>query len=448
MTQSIRAYANNNDAYVPEMWAQETLMILESRMVATQLVHRDFEPEVARVGDLVNTRRPATFSAKRKVDGDAVTVQDATATNIQVPMDQHLHTTFIIYDGEGSKSFKQLVNEYLAPAASSLAEAADQVVLGQVYQALAYQVGKIGTSIGVSTVVAARQMLETNRVPGNMRSMIVTPAQEAALLNLEAFTSAEKIGDEGTALREGSIGRKYGFNIYACQNAPTISGVSYVSGAINFAAGYAAGTTALTVDGFSAAIANGSWCTIDGKAYRITGTTGGATPTALAIADGLVDAVADNAVIRVYAVGAINLAAGYAAGYNKAIAYDTAGYTLKKGQLVSDASGNKYSILDTPSSTQMFLERSLAAAVADDAVLGLGPNGDFGMAFHKNAIAFVNRPLATPAAAVRTAVMNFNGISVRVTMDYDSQYQGTRVTLDMLCGVKVLDSRMIAPVVS
>lgn len=48
-------HANDNDAFVPEIWAQEGLAILEENMVAANLVHRDFENEIARFGDVVNT---------------------------------------------------------------------------------------------------------------------------------------------------------------------------------------------------------------------------------------------------------------------------------------------------------------------------------------------------------------------------------------------------------
>ena len=106
---SLALYANSLDAYVPELWANESLAILMENMVVANLVHRDFQDEVASFGDVVNTRKPAEFSAKRKTANDDITLQDASATNVQVPLDQHFHTSFIIRDEEWSKSFKDLV---------------------------------------------------------------------------------------------------------------------------------------------------------------------------------------------------------------------------------------------------------------------------------------------------------------------------------------------------
>jgi len=57
----ITCYANDNDAFIPEIWAMEGLRILEANLVMAGLVHRDFSASVANFGDVVNTRRPANF---------------------------------------------------------------------------------------------------------------------------------------------------------------------------------------------------------------------------------------------------------------------------------------------------------------------------------------------------------------------------------------------------
>ena len=114
-------FGTNGRAYIPEVWAQESLMILEDNMIVGNLVHRDFEDEIKDFGDVVNTRKPGTFTAKRKGANDDVTVQDASATKVQVKLNQHLHTTFRLRDSQMSLSFKDLVAEFLRPAVVSIA---------------------------------------------------------------------------------------------------------------------------------------------------------------------------------------------------------------------------------------------------------------------------------------------------------------------------------------
>jgi hypothetical protein len=447
----VAAFANSNDAYIPEVWAQESLMILENEMVMAQLVHRDFENEIAQFGDTVNTRKPADFEGKRKVDGDDVTNQDATATNVPVVLDQHIHTSFIIYDGEESKGFKKLRDEYLVPAVISIAQTADEVIAGELYQFINTNAGKLGTDPTVPTLTRLRRVMTNNKCPLRGRNLVIPAGIEESFLGIDTFHEADKVGDDGSALREGSLGRKFGFQIFMSQNMPDLSGTKdTVVGAVNNAAGEAAGQTDITVDGFSALIANGTWCTIAGDMtpQLITATVGGTTVTQLTISPGLQYGVIDDAVVTLYDPFEVNLGAGYAANWTKPMVVDGLTNALEKGQLVSQgvsvAALKKYGLINTPTTTEVTLNRALETALADDGDLFPGPNGKYGFAFHRNAVSFVNRPLAQPeeGSGVKSFVAAYNGVAIRVTIAYDSVKQGHRVTVDMLCGVKTLDSAL------
>ena len=95
----LACFDNDNTAFIPELWASEGLAILQENMVIANLVHRDFENEIRQFGDVVNTRRPGTFQIRRKQDGTTLQGQDATATNVKVPLDQWFYTSFTIKDG-------------------------------------------------------------------------------------------------------------------------------------------------------------------------------------------------------------------------------------------------------------------------------------------------------------------------------------------------------------
>lgn len=114
--------ANDNDAYIPERWTQEGVMILEENMVMAGLVHRDFNFEVAQFGDVVNTRKPGEFNISRKTDADNIVTQDASSTNIQVPLDQHFYTSRasrIVSDAlEPVRAFRRPTRSAFAPSSS------------------------------------------------------------------------------------------------------------------------------------------------------------------------------------------------------------------------------------------------------------------------------------------------------------------------------------------
>lgn len=53
-----------NTFLTPDIIAKEALMVLENNLVMAGLVHRDYSPEFAKVGDTITIRKPAKFIAK------------------------------------------------------------------------------------------------------------------------------------------------------------------------------------------------------------------------------------------------------------------------------------------------------------------------------------------------------------------------------------------------
>ncbi len=455
----ILAYANDLDAFIPELWANESLMIFEENMVMAALVHRDFEPLVAQFGDIVNTRKPADFTSKRKTNADEVTVQDATAANVAVPLDQHLHVSFLIKDGEDSKSFKQLVEEFVRPAMIANARAVDQILSGQVYQFLANAAGDLETAADKAAIIDTRRVMNENKVMERPRNLVVGTQAEADLLNVEAFTDADRVGDEGTAQREASLGRKFGFDIFMAQNTPEITsqGTIVAGMLVNDAAGNAKGDTVITVDGAvtDTDVPLGSWVQIagDDAPQRVTARTDVANAVVeITISPGLYSAVVNDAAITVYDEGEVNLVAGYAIGFAKEIVVDgfVAG-DLEVGRLVAfGVQTNLYAIIEVNGIVGITLDRPLDVAIADDDNVNVGPEGSFNFAFHRNALALVNRPLATPRAGTGAlaSVSSLNNISMRTVITYDGTKQGHLVTLDLLVGIKPLDVALGAVMLS
>lgn len=454
-------YANSLDAYIPELWAQESVAILVENMVIANIVHRDFSDQVAAFGDIVNTRKPAEFTAVRKTDADSVTVQDASATNIQVPLDQHFHTSFMIKDGEESKSFKQLRDEYLEPAILSIAQAIDKVLLGESHQFWQNAEGVRGgltTGNIIQYIVQTRKRMNINKAPETNRNFILTPTTEATALQVSTFHEADKVGDEGTALREASLGRKFQFNMYMCQNAASTTGcpVNASNPLIDLVGGYPIGTTVIHVDTAGSALKVGHWISVGGVLHHVTALgTLSTQDIDVTIDPGLRVAVADDAVVTIGGECLVDFSAGYLAGYSKEIVVDTITGIIPVGTLVSFATpgspnvvkGEKYSVIATSetgsNTTGITLNKPLDVALVNNDEIHLGPPAEHSFAFHRNAIALVSRPLAAaPAGLALSSVASANGVGVRVTITYNGSQQGVLVTVDLLCGIQVLDTAL------
>lgn len=455
--------ANSLDAFVPEMWAMESVAILVENMVAANLVHRDFEPLFARFGDVVNTRKPAEFNAKRKTNEDSVTVQDSSATNIAVKLDQHVHTSFLIRDGEETKSFKSLVDEYLNPASISMARFVDQIVLAQAIQYIGNQAGTLGgltKTNAVETISNTGLVLNKNKAHITGRQIIWTPEAEALVVQNAVFHEADKRGDtEG--LRNASIGRKLNFDHWMGQNASQpLTLATSTTGAIN-AGSLTKGTTTITVDGFTGAVVEqGAWLSINGKVYQSQDAVQAASDTtSIVLTYGLLEDVADNDVITVYdEANNVDLASGYAKGFAKGILIDDGSgalpSTIQVGQAVSFGALDNYTVIEvTLGATEatIVLDRPLDAALVDNAIVNYGPDGGgLNFAFHRNALSLVIRPLQLPrqGTGAVAGLANFKGVTMRVVITYDGNKQGHLVTLDFLAGVKVLDTDLGAVVLT
>lgn len=66
------------------------------------------------------------------------------------------------------------------------------------------------------------------------------------------------------------------------------------------------------------------------------------------------------------------------------------------------------------------------------------------LAFHRNAFAFVNRPMALPSGGADGYVETYNGLSIRVTRGYDMKTKQETISFDILYGVKTIHPELAA----
>lgn len=207
-----------NTFITPSIIAREALMVLRNNAVMANLVHRDYSSEfVAGVGDTITIRKPTKFEAKEFTS--EIEVQDATESSTTIKMDKHLDVSFSVTAKDMQMNIKDFSAQLLTPAMQAFADKIDKYLL-----ALAGAVSnKVVQASNVTRedIVAARKFLTANAVPMTERRFVYNSDTEADLLNTDLFISAEKVGDTGTALREASLGRKFGMDFYVDQNMDT-----------------------------------------------------------------------------------------------------------------------------------------------------------------------------------------------------------------------------------
>ena len=204
-----------NTILTPEIIAREALMVLRNNAVMANLVHRDYSSEfVAGVGDTVTIRKPATFQAKEFAS--TIEVQDATETGVAVKMDKLLDVSFAVTAKQMALDIENFSAQLLVPAMQAFADKIDSYLLGLKADITSKHTA---TEDMHSDIVDTRAYLTQNAAPLADRRFVYNSATEAKLLKTDLFVNASKVGDEGTALREASLGRKFGMDFYVDQNA-------------------------------------------------------------------------------------------------------------------------------------------------------------------------------------------------------------------------------------
>lgn len=452
MTDNIYTFVhdNNNAALIPQIWANEALMVLDDSLVLGGLINRQYEDLVAEYGDTVNCHRPAKFVGRRKGSGD-VSIQDATVANVPVKLDQHIHVSFTLSDRDLSLSMKNLVELYLTPALRGQARFIDQAIGNQIYALGAgrgYGVGKLDAALNASTIGAARGALDKKFVPQEDRFLVVTPDATTDILADAQLTSAQVVGDGGAAMKEAVLGKRFGFNIFQSTLLPTVTDAAAAWTGVNTNT-EDKGATAIEITSGPATgvIVAGTWVVINGLPYivdSLTAANGNTTVINLA-SPGLTVAVPAGSVVT--AVAGTTASASWTANATDIVDIPIAG-TAHRGQGVNIA-GNLYGAQDTIGANGLVTNRPHGSNIANGATIGLGPNGCIGMAGYKNGIGLITRPLMLPMTnAVNSAVASFNNLALRVTIAYLAQQQKHLVTVDSLMGLATFDSDMILPVYS
>ena len=451
---------DGTDLYAPALWARESLIILQENMVAAANVKKSFSNEIARFGDTVNTRRPTIISTTRKTPNQAVTETGTDATPVKIVLNQHVYNSFLIYDATRAKSFKDLVTEFIHPAAIGMAEQIDRTVLSMTNQiVMTNRVGQLQSitpSNARALLVSARQALNTQKAPDtNERVMIWGSSAESQVLNSDLFVKALERGHGGRALDRGAIGHVFGMMNHLDQNISSVSPLfpQVATGTItgSIAAG-ATGSQTCVISGYSVVV--GSFATVAGDANpkEISARTFSTNTTAITFTQPMDNATVATAGVTVYKPFTFDV--GYAAGYTNEVLLDgNAGNPPQIGQgIATGTTGGANRAIYTAvavtavTSTQwsVLLDRPLDNAVSSSDPAFPMPAGGYNLAMHPDAFALISRPLpmVMEGLGAKTAVADVNGLGMRITMAYDSSLQAMRVTMDILLGIAILNANL------
>lgn len=209
-----------NAFLTPEIIAEAALATLYENTVMAQLVHRDYSNEfVAKVGDTINVRKPAVFTAQEFNPTTGIEIQSINETSVPVVLNHHSDLSVEITSKDMTLKIDDFLEQILNPILEATAQKIDRDIL-------AFR-NDITQEVGVATgreynkpeaLIDAATKLNLAKVPTNDRSVVIGPETNGSWLDTELLKRVDESGST-EALREAYLGRRlFGFNPYWTQN--------------------------------------------------------------------------------------------------------------------------------------------------------------------------------------------------------------------------------------
>ena len=235
--------------FVPDLWAARLLVSLRKSAVAANLVNRDYEGEIKRMGDSVKITSVNDVTIGSYTAHTDITVEDIDDATRSLLIDQAKYFAFELDDVERAQAVNgaSVLSQATDNAAYQLKDVADAFLLAAMNTAVQGGANDLGT-VAIHTtkqnlydaIVDLGVVLDEDNVPTEGRFVVVSPSLHGRLQKLDSFVAA---GDEkGAGTRStGFIGSVSGLDIYKSNNLPAVTDAAATGGLA--IAGYRGATT-------------------------------------------------------------------------------------------------------------------------------------------------------------------------------------------------------------
>lgn len=223
--------------FIGEVWAAQILQSLQKALVygQSEVINRDYEGDIKGKGGTVRitAHGPITIDNYDKSTGlsDPEELDDASTT---LEITQAKSFNFRIEDIDKAQMNVRLMESATRDAAYRLAEVADEYIAGIMAAQAGSAVGADGsdkifdgtTDLVSEELLEVKQKLDEANVPFEGRWIIIPPWVTKWLLQEDAVNLPMWSAVEGV-MKNGQIGRLYGFDVLQSNNVPNTAGDHY-----------------------------------------------------------------------------------------------------------------------------------------------------------------------------------------------------------------------------
>ena len=236
--------------FIPELWSARLLNALDKSHVFANVVNRDYEGDIKKMGDTVhiNTIGAVTIGTYTQNTDFSSGPETLATTDQTLTIDQAKYFNFQVDDIDAAQAAGDIMDKAMTRAAYGLADASDKYIAGILAGAADTSNTVSASAVALTSsnvyenVVKMRTILDKANVPTAGRWLVIPPEMYALILLDDRFVKTGGEMAEGI-LRTGLVAQAAGFDIYLsnnCVSADVSSKVTYtITGGVDSAATYA-----------------------------------------------------------------------------------------------------------------------------------------------------------------------------------------------------------------
>ena len=228
--------------FIPEIWSDEVIAAYEKSLVLAPLTKKIAMQ--GKKGDTIHIPKPTRGVASAKAENTAVTIQNATESEVLVTINKHFEYSRMIEDITNVQALASLRQFYTGDAGYALGKQVDDdlFTLGKSFgdgdgsnfitSATFYNDASSGTTVyAADQIIPADvfadsflrdmvQKLDDADAPMDGRFLVIPPSMRNAIMGIDRYVSSDFVNGQGVV--NGKIGELYGIDIYVSTNCPTL----------------------------------------------------------------------------------------------------------------------------------------------------------------------------------------------------------------------------------
>ena len=177
--------------FIPELWSSSAIVARQAQLVFAKLVDLSYKKEM-KFGDTLHIPNVANLTSRTKTANTAITYETDTGTTTDITVSTHEYAAMAVEDIVKIQANQDLMARYSGKLGYALGLAVDDVLAG-LADDVTQNVGTLLVPLSFADLKRARQYLDDAEAPMDDRFLVVSPAEESNMLDLDQLVNRDYV---------------------------------------------------------------------------------------------------------------------------------------------------------------------------------------------------------------------------------------------------------------